>query len=167
MRTVANLDKKNVVGGWIQDTAKESMKNSCWPTARKAADVRVSLTLLLARVFMYLATQSEIRPILPENSKAIVLSGYDEADLDSCPNPSFLYKEDGKWWISFCCCGEEAGCCWGKCTWPKPPEDCLKGVKNSQWVFNTDKIYWQAVKNYKSQGFKFLIFLFHYSHTNR
>ena len=91
--------------------------------------------------------------IFSENSKAIVLSGPKDADLMLCRSPSTLYQESG---VKYCCC--KVGCCWAKCPLgPKPPEDCLKGVENSQWVFNTDKIYWQAVKNFESKGFTFLI----------
>ena len=99
--------------------------------------------------------------IFSENSKAIVLTGPKDLPLSvigeygECPSPTYPYREH-------CCCA--AGCCWSRCNsligtglGPKPPEDCLKGVENSQWVFNTDKIYWQAVKNFESKGFKFLI----------
>ena len=101
---------------------------------------------------------SQFKPIIefPGNDKPILLNGPKDIGKKNeagefvltCPSTSFGYGD-------VCCCG--AGCCWDKCVWPNAPEDCLKGVPNSQWAFNTDKIYWRAVKNLHSQqGFTFL-----------
>ena len=60
-----------------------------------------------------------------------------------CPSGSHKYRKH-------CCC--VSGCCWGKCTKEKPPPNCLEGVPNSQWVFNSDKVFYQAVRNLKNQG---------------
>ena len=61
----------------------------------------------------------------------------------SCPSPSHKYR-------NHCCC--ESGCCWNGCKKDKPPQSCLDGVPNSQWVFNKDILYFQAVRNLKVQG---------------
>ena len=95
---------------------------------------------------------------IPGKSKPILLNGpkdrargkneAGEFEPETCPFPSYAFG-DG------CCCG--AGCCWSKCVWPNAPEECLNEVHDSQWAFNTDKIYWRAVKNLHSQqGFTFL-----------
>ena len=44
-----------------------------------------------------------------------------------------------------CCCG--SNCCWDRCEWSKPPTNCLEGVQNSKWVFNTSLGYYQAFQN--------------------
>ena len=55
-----------------------------------------------------------------------------------CPSPTKL-------WNKQCCCG--ANCCWDHCEWSKPPANCLKGVRNSQWIFNNNLGYYQAFQN--------------------
>ena len=50
-----------------------------------------------------------------------------------------------KLWNKQCCCG--ANCCWDHCEWSKPPANCLKGVQNSQWIFNKKLGYYQAFQN--------------------
>ena len=47
-----------------------------------------------------------------------------------------------KLWNKQCCCG--ANCCWDHCEWSKPPANCLRGVPNSQWIFNNNLGYYQA-----------------------
>ena len=54
-----------------------------------------------------------------------------------CPSPSYKWKNN-------CCCGN--GCCWKKCTWDNPPDSCLDGLYKGQWLFDTDKGYYTAVK---------------------
>ena len=66
----------------------------------------------------------------------------------TCPSPSHKYN-------NHCCCA--SGCCWEGCPKDPPPENCLDGVPNSQWVFNKDKVTYQAVRNFKVQGMKFKI----------
>ena len=44
-----------------------------------------------------------------------------------------------------CCCG--SNCCWDRCEWSKPPTNCIEGVQNSIWVFNTSLGYYQAFQN--------------------
>ena len=67
----------------------------------------------------------------------------------TCPSPSNKYN-------NHCCCSN--GCCWEGCPKEKPPQNCLDGVPNSQWVFNKDKVIYQAVRNFKVQGMKFKIY---------
>ena len=55
-----------------------------------------------------------------------------------CPSQTNL-------WNKQCCCG--ANCCWDHCEWSKPPANCLKGVPNSQWIFNNNLGYYQAFQN--------------------
>ena len=65
-------------------------------------------------------------------------------DFDGfCPEPSHKYGKS-------CCCA--AGCCWSNCRTADPPLSCLDGVPNSQWVFNRDKLWYQAVRNFNHQG---------------
>ena len=66
----------------------------------------------------------------------------------SCPKSSYKYN-------NHCCC--DFGCCWEICNKETPPQSCLDGVPNSQWVFNKDKAIYQAVRNFKVQGMKFKI----------
>ena len=56
-----------------------------------------------------------------------------------------------------CCCGEY-WCCWNKCTWDVPPEDCLKEVPNSQWVYNYRVGYYMAVQNWNGYNKSIAIF---------
>ena len=56
-----------------------------------------------------------------------------------CPKPSSKYGEAGK---DYCCCGN--ACCWKKCTYSKPPQECLQNVPNSQWIYSEDLGYFQA-----------------------
>ena len=65
-------------------------------------------------------------------------------DFDGfCPEPSHKYGKS-------CCCA--TGCCWSNCRKGNPPLSCLDGVPNSQWVFNRDKLWYQAVRNFNHQG---------------
>ena len=65
-------------------------------------------------------------------------------DFDGfCPEPSYEYGKS-------CCCF--SGCCWSNCRTANPPLSCLDGVPNSQWVFNRDKLWYQAVRNFNHQG---------------
>ena len=65
-------------------------------------------------------------------------------DFDGfCPEPSHEYGKS-------CCCF--SGCCWSNCRTANPPLSCLDGVPNSQWVFNRDKLWYQAVRNFNHQG---------------
>lgn len=54
-----------------------------------------------------------------------------------CPSPSYKWKNN-------CCCGN--GCCWKKCTWENPPDSCLNGLYKGQWLFDSNKGYYTAVK---------------------
>ena len=64
----------------------------------------------------------------------------------SCPSPAHKYGHS-------CCC--EAACCWGNCRKDNPPQSCLDGVPNSQWVYNTEKLRYQAVRNFIDKGMYF------------
>ena len=66
----------------------------------------------------------------------------------SCPSPSHKFR-------NHCCC--ESACCWNGCKKKTPPQNCLVGVPNSQWVVNTkwfngDKLLYQAVRNFNFKG---------------
>ena len=54
--------------------------------------------------------------------------------------------------LDYCCC--KPGCCWARCLGTKssiPPNDCLKNVPNSQWIYSEDLGYFQAfLKNTNS-----------------
>ena len=58
----------------------------------------------------------------------------------SCPSPTHKYR-------NHCCC--ESGCCWEGCNKKTPPQSCLNGVPNSQWVKNPKKDNFIAVRNWK------------------
>ena len=58
----------------------------------------------------------------------------------SCPSPTYKDNE------IYCCCRED--CCWSKCNLASPPEDCLKNVVNSQWVYNYEVGYYMAIQNW-------------------
>ena len=80
----------------------------------------------------------------------------------SCPKNTYQYKEIR------CCCGDQsyedgrsseksdetsgAQCCWNKCTWEVPPENCLKEVPNSQWVYHAQLGYYIALQNWKGNA---------------
>ena len=55
-----------------------------------------------------------------------------------CPSPT-------DFWNNQCCCG--AACCWDQCDWSLPPTDCLQGVPNSKWIFNSNLGYYQAFQS--------------------
>ena len=61
----------------------------------------------------------------------------------SCPSPTYPYNDH-------CCC--ENGCCWKDCKKKTPPQSCLNGVPNSQWVKNPKKDNWIAVRNKKGSN---------------
>ena len=68
----------------------------------------------------------------------------DDKDVGgSCPSPTHKYGDN-------CCC--EGGCCWDKCPKNKASQICLQGVPNSQWIFNTEKLWYQAVRNFNDKG---------------
>ena len=58
----------------------------------------------------------------------------------NCPSPSYKWRNN-------CCCAN--GCCWKDCDKKTPPQSCLNGVPNSQWVKNPKKDNWIAVRNKK------------------
>ena len=80
----------------------------------------------------------------------------------SCPKNTYQYRE------IHCCCGDQsyedgrsseksdetsgAQCCWNKCTWDVPPENCLKEVPNSQWVYHARFGYYIAMQNWKGDS---------------
>merc|ERR1712173_132717 len=41
-----------------------------------------------------------------------------------------------------CCCANY--CCWDKCTFSAPPDDCVANVPNAQWIYSEDLGYFQA-----------------------
>ena len=87
------------------------------------------------------------RPQLPFLVETFIDSPNDVGG--TCPSPSHKYN-------NHCCC--ESGCCWEGCKKDKPPQSCLNGVPNSQWVVNTtwfdgNKRLYQAVRNFKNKGF--------------
>ena len=49
----------------------------------------------------------------------------------TCPVPTITYKKS-------CCCF--VGCCWSDCLGntleSDPPNDCIQGVPNGEWVYN-------------------------------
>jgi len=59
-----------------------------------------------------------------------------------CPSPTYEYTHQG---IDYCCCGD--GCCWDKCTYDTPPDECLANVPNSSWYYDQGDGYWRAVAN--------------------
>ena len=67
----------------------------------------------------------------------------------SCPSPSYVYKFDQ------CCCSDN--CCWSDCRKNKPPKKCINGVPNSQWVFNSDKMVYEAVRNFKGKDKRYAL----------
>ena len=69
-----------------------------------------------------------------------VLTGHIDVG-GSCPKNTYQYSE------IHCCCG--AQCCWNKCTWEVPPENCLKEVPNSQWIYHARLGYYIALQNWK------------------
>ena len=60
-----------------------------------------------------------------------------------CPSPSYKHNKE-------CCCGN--GCCWNKCTWDNPPDACLDGLYKGQWLFDSNKGYFTAVKYWQGSG---------------
>ena len=67
----------------------------------------------------------------------------------SCPKNTYQYSE------IHCCCGiqsEGIQCCWNKCTWEVPPENCLEEVPNSQWVYHVRLGYYIAMQNWKGDS---------------
>ena len=72
-----------------------------------------------------------------------------QKDVDgNCPSPTHKYRDH-------CCC--EGGCCWNQCPKDKANQSCLQGVPSSQWVFNTEKLWYQAVRNFDDKGLSYLI----------
>ena len=74
---------------------------------------------------------------------ALLLKGPSSIGATTCPSPSKKYNPVGSHWV-YCCCGN--GCCWDSCNWSSPPQDCLKGVPNTQWVWNDEIERFQAVR---------------------
>ena len=90
-----------------------------------------------------------------------VLTGHIDVG-GSCPKNTYQYRE------IHCCCGDQsyedgrsseksdetsgAQCCWNKCTWEVPPENCLKEVPNSQWVYHARFGYYIAMQNWKGDS---------------
>ena len=60
-----------------------------------------------------------------------------------CPSPTSKYSDT-------CCCGN--GCCWKRCNWENPPDDCLSGLYKGQWLFDPSKGYYYAVSYYEGSG---------------
>ena len=48
-------------------------------------------------------------------------------------------------WNNQCCCGDN--CCWDQCEMSSPPTNCLQGVSNSKWIFNSNLGYYQAFQS--------------------
>ena len=71
--------------------------------------------------------------------QAFALKADDVGFAGKCPFPSS--KKD-----STCCCGDD--CCWDKCTLENPPDDCLVGMYNGQWIYDSKQGYYSAVKNF-------------------
>merc|ERR1712012_500112 len=76
---------------------------------------------------------------MPSYCKSLLLGQEDVGG--TCPsNTSPYHMGDG---IDGCCCGN--ACCWSECRWDDPPEDCLSSVPNSEWAWNEELGYYQAV----------------------
>ena len=39
-----------------------------------------------------------------------------------------------------------------------PPDDCLVGMYNGEWLYDSKKGYYRAVKNFKGSGTKLLLY---------
>ena len=88
--------------------------------------------------------------------KALSIKGpSDVGSVGQCPSPA--YKSNTN-----CCCGN--GCCWNKCTWDNPPDDCLEGVIKGQWMFDTNKGYFTAVKYWSGSGMNYFVISFPFSY---
>ena len=84
--------------------------------------------------------------------KALSIKGpSDVGSFGQCPSPAYKSNRN-------CCCGN--GCCWNKCTWDNPPDDCLDGVIKGQWMFDTKKGYFTAVKYWSGSGMNYLVISF-------
>ena len=61
----------------------------------------------------------------------------------TCPPPTYVYNWEG---TNFCCCGEN--CCWDRCLSSEKDKypDCLSGVPNTSWEYNSDKGFYEASK---------------------
>ena len=155
-----------IKGHWMFDTIKGYFTTvKCW----NGSGMNYSrIKFLFTYFFLY---NRNLYPVLSEieslNIKNMKLFIYHDSGLDCsgtlkpkgcvqeaflfgpkdvggrCPSGSHKYRKN-------CCCA--SGCCWGKCTKEKPPTNCLERVPNSQWVFNSDKVFYQAVRNLKKQG---------------
>ena len=55
-----------------------------------------------------------------------------------CPSPTYF-------WNNQCCCA--GGCCWDQCDSSSPPMNCLQGVSNSTWIFNSNLGFYQAFQS--------------------
>ena len=67
----------------------------------------------------------------------------DHRDLDGgCPNTTFEYSEYGN--PPTCCCSIE--CCLDHCTLEEPPEDCIKGIPNTKWIYSEKLGWYYAVR---------------------
>ena len=69
-----------------------------------------------------------------------------------CTAPSLIYREGG---VDYCCCGN--ACCWDRCTYSTPPQECLQNVPNSQWIYSEDLGYFQA---FQTRGNTYIILHF-------
>ena len=96
---------------------------------------------------------------MDDRDKPIILGQLPLAPNDSsgvCPSKSKWSNKNKQ-----CCCG--SNCCWDRCQWSQPPTNCIEGVQNSIWVFNTSLGYYQAFQNTGIYIFnlpEFLVFSF-------
>ena len=117
----------------------KSSRIKCDKVAILQFDHRFKMIILFLMVTVAVATATDNGP-----SDETFLVG--PMDFDGfCPEPSHKYGKS-------CCCA--AGCCWSNCRKSNPPQSCLDGVPNSQWVYNTEKLRYKAVMNFDDKGFR-------------
>ena len=77
------------------------------------------------------------------NDLRIRINIRDHRDIEGgCPNTTFEYSKGEN--TSTCCCSDD--CCLDHCELAAPPEDCLKGIPNSKWIYSEKLEWYYAVR---------------------
>ena len=98
---------------------------------------------------LWLFSTSAAKPNACSKKQTPVTGPMDVGFNGLCPSPS--YKSNKQ-----CCCGND--CCWNKCTLENPPDNCLDGLYRGQWMFDSDKGYYIAVKYWEGLSMNTLEF---------